>query len=183
MLRFVGLAGDEGCTAARRRCVCDDAGEGVSILEQMQRDRALSICRQTVAGFDGVVQCVAKNNAEIFRRDGQIFLHAQLARKTDAVVFCQRALGAENGIEGIVASVDGRAGALEMVADPGEILTAASEIARIEVAAQRSQLVVDVVAKSAQLILPENDLVHVFELGLHLLLGLFLIANDLVLTL
>ena len=99
------------------------------------------------------------------------------------MIFCQRALGAENGIEGIVAGIDGEAGALEMVADPGKILTAASEIARIEVAAQRSQLVVDVVAKSAQLILPENDLVHVFELGLHLLLGLLLIANDLVLLL
>lgn len=72
---------------------------------------------------------------------------------------------------------------MELGVEIFNVAAAALEISGVEKAFQRNQVAVHIVAHGAQLVLAEDGFIHMLKLKAHLLFGLLLIANDLILTL
>lgn len=87
MVGFVGFAGGEDAVVFGWRSVCKGAKEGMRILHQQQVNAFLCVFRQTVAGFNGVVQRIAKNDTKVFGIEGQAFLNTKLCVKDDTLAF------------------------------------------------------------------------------------------------
>lgn len=115
MVGFISFAGGKIFLIIWRRGIGDLAVDGGGILLQEKFDGFCCISRQTVAGFQGVIEGIAENNRAIFRCDGQVFLNGDAGVKSNAFTLSQRALGAEDGIEGVVACIDGRRGLLKLI--------------------------------------------------------------------
>lgn len=134
MVCGVDFAGGKIRTVPKGRGVGDFAVEGFGFFHQKKVDAFFGLRRQTVAGFDGIVKRIAKDDAEVARSDGQRLLNANLRGKGDVFAQRQRLLGVEDGIQRIVAGVNGGRGCLERIGQISEVAPAALNVASIQIA-------------------------------------------------
>lgn len=131
MVDGVDFAGGKIRTVLKGRSVGDFTVKGFGFFHQKKVDTFFGLRRQTVAGFDGVVKRIAKDDTEVARGDGQRLLNAYLSGKGDVFAHRQRLLGVENGIQRIVAGVNGWRGCLERIGQISEVALAALNVASI----------------------------------------------------
>lgn len=181
MVDCIGFAGGEAAVVIGWCGIAEGAKESVCILHQQQVDAFFSVLRQAVTGFDGVVQRITKDDAEVFRIKRQAFLNAYLVVEHDALAFGKGFFCAENGIQRVVASVDTWANVLQLIGEPCHILLPAGNIGVVQVTFNGNQLIGHVMLHTPQFILFQYNFIHMLELRFHLLLKLLLFADDLIL--
>ena len=125
MVDFIGFAGGEAAVVVGWRGIAEGAKKRVCILHQQQVNALFSILRQAVAGFDGVVQRIAKDDAEVLRIKRQALRNAYLDVEHDALAFGKGFFCTENGIQRVVAGVDGRTGGAKLLTEGSHMPTAA----------------------------------------------------------
>ena len=134
MVDGVGFAGGENSGAAGWGGVGDFAVKGFCFFHKKKVDVFFCLLGQAVAGFDGVVKGIAKDDAKVARVNGQCSLNAYFGGEGDVLAVGQRLFGAEDGIQGVVAGLDGRCGGLKFFGQLSEIVLAAWDVFGIQIA-------------------------------------------------
>ena len=74
--------------------------KSVVLLAQIEND-AFFASGESITSFDGIIQRIAKDHAEIHRIDGELFADTNMRIELDPFVNSDRLFGAEDGIEAI----------------------------------------------------------------------------------